>query len=579
MEIGGEAHQVAEIEFWDSDSGRVLQKSATPLPEDSPEALLWVRPKALAQWTESAPLKLVAAALSASGGSGKVADIRGKLAGRVIEEGQWDNWWKKRTKALGNLPAHFESTKSPKGNEYRLVSSVDEVPADWSAPSKSKPVPLKAWREWLQAGSLEEVPGRYPTKPVVEALAKWDDGATIEQVLIRLAVSAEAVLSKGEVSAQEAENWLAAIAQAAIRRRETGGTDPRGYDAARAGEVLARLSRIAGDRTPHELLLEAGALDGDADAWRRGFLAGMWESFEGDDARELYLRSSGVLGRQARGDLAREMGLAAFGPDISEQRHPELDRLLDTLPESQRDEVLREVIASAALDQKEGVLSYIADTRHASGDEHLTLRILAVLLLSGGEGQLVARTSWELAESLASPDAYGPEVEALYENTAARVQGIISFKAGNLEELKEAHEAELERERQEQDRLRQQVRERNAELAANREESRLELRQDMLLAIGEVLQSVRRRGNTEELAGNVEAGLTLALRAGGAEPLGAVGETAAYNPEHHSFIGNAPEGGMDASGLVSIVAPGVIARGAVHGDRVLLKAQVTHEAG
>jgi hypothetical protein len=158
-----------------------------------------------------------------------------------------------------------------------------------------------------------------------------------------------------------------------------------------------------------------------------------------------------------------------------------------------------------------------------------------------------------------------------------------------LEELREAQETLLERERQEQERLRQQVRERNAELASNREESRLEIRQDMLLAVGEVLQSVRRAASVEELAGNAEAGLTLALRAGGAEPLETPGEQVAYDPgkhhlenyhlEKHDLEKHHAEGGLPGSSLVRVVAPGVVYRGGIHGDRVLLKAHVKHEAG
>ncbi len=145
--------------------------------------------------------------------------------------------------------------------------------------------------------------------------------------------------------------------------------------------------------------------------------------------------------------------------------------------------------------------------------------------------------------------------------------------AAELENLRLSHSAELERERREQERLRQQVRERNAELAANREESRLEIRHDMLLAVGEVLQSVRRRESLEEVVGDVEAGLTLALRAGGAETLETPGATVSYKPQWHHAKGEVPD-----SGAVKVLAPGVIVRGRIHGDKVLLKAHVKHEA-
>ena len=280
IELDGKPVGVYRVDFW----GREVKRPdnwLTPLAPDCPEALLVERPGELASWVEDAPLKLVALALSVDGGTGKVADIRARLAGRVIEEGRWKNWWNKRTRALATMPGHFKFVKAPRGNEYTLLSHMEDVPADWIPPAKLKSRTSTDWRQWLLSGAPEDVPGRYPTKPVIDALAKWDDEETIEQVLTRLEVTAEGLMSKGEMAAQEAEGWLSAIARAAIRRRAAGGPDPRGYDAARAGEVLARLAGIAGKRTPQELLLQAGALDGVTDAWRRGFLAGLWESFRG----------------------------------------------------------------------------------------------------------------------------------------------------------------------------------------------------------------------------------------------------------------------------------------------------------
>ena len=584
-EINGNSVETVAVDFWGEEQ-RKPTSQLTPLDWDSPEALLWRRPEQLAPWADEAPLKLIALALSAGGGQGKAADVREKLSGRVIREEDWDNWWKKRSRALGSLPDYFQSVKAPRGNDYRLLTSFDDVPSDQAAPVKSRPVSLKAWREWLLSGSPEDAPGRYPTKPVAEALAKWDDAETVEQVLIRLAVSAEALLTRGELSAQEAEGWLTAIAHAAIRRREIGRPDPRGYDAARAGELLARLSRIAGERTPQDLVLKAGALDGEEEAWKRGFVAGMWESFEGDDAREMYRKSSAVLGRQARGDLAREIALAAFDPGYTTRRNSELDRLIDMLPEDQRTQILQEMIASANPAQRDGVLDYIASSRHASGPENLGLRQIAALILDREQGELTKRTSKELADVIApritaEAEASFPAMSAqivlqrrpaLLEVAAASVEEVIAGKNQELRNQQQAHEAEIQRERQEQERLRLQIQSLGAELAAQREESRLEVRMDMLLAVGEVLQSVYANRGAEEIAGSVTAGLTLALRAGGAELLETPGETVGFKPQWHQAKDDLPE-----SAPVEVIAPGIIARGGLHGDRVLLKAQVRHE--
>ena len=585
VEINGNTLQVVSVDYW-GDRQSTQTSTLTMLGEDSVEAALWDRPGELASWAEEAPLKLIALALSVGGGKGKAADIREKLSGRVIEEEQWDNWWKKRSRSLGALDDYFESAKATKGNDYRLLTSVDDVPSDWTAPTKSKPVPIKVWKEWLLSEVPEEAPGRFPTKPVVEALSKWDDAETIEKVLIRLAVSAEAVLYKGDMSAQEAEGWLTAIAHAAIRRREIGRPDPRGYDAARAGEALARLARITGDRTPPELLLRAWSLDGEIDAWRRGFAAGLWEVFDGDGARDLISKLSAVLGR--RGDrvaLVREVAAAAFGPNYAERRHSFLDRLVDALPQNERHELIMELITSSVNGPQDrvGFLVYITESRHAAETsdavERLRILLTSTLLLTNGSGEIPARTSRELTNAMADPDGYSLEIQAVFAEAAKRANEGKLHAVAEMQKWQQTLEEEIEQERQEQERLRQQVRERNAELASNREESRLEVRQDMLLAVGEVLQSVRRAASVEELAGNAEAGLTLALRAGGAEPLETPGEQVAYDPEKHHLENHHAEGGLPGSSPVRVVAPGVVYRGGIHGDRVLLKAHVKHEAG
>ena len=591
VELDGNTVEVFTVDFWGTEVKRP-DSWLTLLAPDSPESLLLHQPEALAAWAEDAPLKLVALALSVGGGTGKVADIRAKLDERVLEAGKWENWWKKQPQQMRKLPACFKITKVGRDSEYSLLTYFDAVPvaseikAHKTVGAASKGAPTLAdWREWLSRGTHGPAPGRFPTKPVADALAKWPE-ESVEQALLRVILSSEEALSTANTSAQTAEGWLKAVAQASLRWREIGGSDPRGYTAARVGEVLARLARVAGDRTPQELLLQAGALDGATDAWRRGFLAGMWDAFEGEDARDLYRTSSATLGRQARGDLAREIFLAAFTPDFSERRHSGLDRLLDSMPEDQRQQLLQEVIATANAGQRASLLHYISQSRHAEGVNREGLRLMASLLLGDGTSEFEDRVSRELADALepknhsvnADPVSWSfsvstPTVTVL-RNTQQRLDSIVAVNNAERTELQASHEDQLEQEKQEQERLRQQVRERNAELAANREESRLELRQDMLLAVGEVLQSLSARSDRDGLAGDVAAGLLLALRAGGAEPLGVAGERVPYNKEEHSASEN-----IQKSGTVKIIAPGVIYRGGVHGDRILLKALVKHEAG
>ena len=577
VELDGNTVEVFAVNFW----GQELKRPdnwLTPLPPGSPEALLLDRPWALASWTEEAPLKLVALALSSGGGEGKMADIRAKLDGRVLETGKWENWWKKQQQQMRKLPACFKIVKTGRDSKYNLLTWYDSVPAaselksDFkSAGTADKGAPATDdWRKWLESSTHEPPPGRFPTRQVATNLAKWP-AKTIEQALLRVIVSAEEALSSDSPSPQVAEGWLRSVAQASLRWRETAGPDTGGYTAARVGGVLARLARIAGDRTPQELLLRAGVMDGDADAWRRGFAAGMWEAFDGDDAREMYRRSAAVLGRQARGDLAREIVLAAFGPEFSESRHSALDRLLDALPDEDRERLLHEAVASLSQSQREGLLHYVANSRHAQGDDRFVLRLITALTLHDEGSELAKRASRELADAAEDPARFGKPVQSVFAATVSRAGEVKSRAQAEVQVRSADAQAQIEQERQEQERLRQQVRDLDAELAAKRELSRLEIRRDMLFAIGEVLQSVLRRSNLEEVVGDVEAGLGLALRAGGAELINTAPE--GYDPRLHQSSEKIVE-----SSQVKVLIPGVIVRGRTHGDLVLLKAQVEHEA-
>ena len=563
---------VVAVDFW-GDQQRRPERSLTPLDDKSPEAVLWERPSELAKWANDAPLKLIALALSVSGGSGRVADIREKLDDRVPGI-KWDGWWRKAPAQMRLLPQHFSVTRVGKDSEYKLLSSVDAVPAATDVKDTDKKSPTATdWKNWLQADTHSPAPGRFPTKATLDALALWP-APTVERALLRVIVSAEEALASRGINPQAAEAWLRAVAQASLRWREVDGNDPRGYTAARVGEVVARLARVAGDRAPQDLVLQAGAIDGVTDAWRRGFLAGMWESFEGEDVRAMYLEATAVLGRQARGDLAREIALAAFGPEIPDRRHADLDRLLDALSESERMQTLEEIIARASAAQKAGVQEFIASSRHASGRDRLGIRLKGVLTVSSPEDKFAQRTSEELAAALDEPQKYGEDVQTVLGALSGKVVEARSSASAEVRKRSEEAQSNIEAERQEQERLRQQVRERNAELAANREESRLEVREDMLLFSGELLQAASQWTTLEEAKRDALAGLALTLRAGGAEPLEKEGNIVDYDPGKHQADAAIHEGCR-----VKVIASGVIYRGGNLGDRVLLKARVTHEVG
>ena len=574
VEEGGNRPSVV---FWaernSGDTDEIPPGLLTSLVDNSPEAMLWERPGELESWAKERPLQLVALALSIEGGTGKTADIKEKLDGRVSLGGKFATWWN-RTRPKLNLPEpqkHFKVDK----NAFVLLSSVGEVPPDADLPTFL----LSEWNYWLS--NETGAPPPWSKWPKAEAFAAFDNALEqlrdidAEQSLLLVMNGAEEFLASGKTSKPAATNWLETVGRTFLRWRDCTGTDSYSSRTAQAIGILARLCEIVGyAKSGQQWLLLAH----DDDSWQQGVAAGMWAASRGANdrarRRSLFQTTSELLGRQGRADLAREIALSALRVEYTPPRYSEIDQYLQDLTGSEDTvQYLYELIALAeAAGATDKVLDYIANSRHASGPENLSLRLMAALTLSKGQGEFATRVSREMADVVGTPSAYGPELLAVLKETKASFERAIADKDREMAELRQAHEAELERERVEQDRLRQQVRQRNADLAARREESRLEIRRDMLLAIGEVLQSARLGVSCDEVAGKVEAGLRLALRAGGAEVLDSA-------PDGYDVRLHRSEEELTNSTPVRVVAPGVIVRGETDGDLVLLKAKVSREAG
>ena len=146
--------------------------------------------------------------------------------------------------------------------------------------------------------------------------------------------------------------------------------------------------------------------------------------------------------------------------------------------------------------------------------------------------------------------------------------------AEGLDQQRENHSMDLKRRDDEEERLSRQIRTLRAQLTKERQESYLEIRKDMLLRIGDILQRAYLSDDAPEVKlSQVRELLPMALEDGGTELLGKVGEIVPYDPRlHHSWE-------KVASGsMVRVNAPGVIARGGSFGDLVILKANVNQQA-
>ena len=519
------------------------------LPGDGLETLLYNQPDRAQSWVESAPLKLLAATLADLDAPAKAGVIRGKLQYLLIStDTKWSAWWD-RLRAAADDSGCFRIVKNKSGAITTIafsgmVASVPACPLPPPHPTarKAKPANQADWKKWLVSDTDEPPPGAggYPTKAAIAAISKLRS-KDVEKGLARIIRASEGFVDSVNPSPRDAEAWMEAVGLASCRRLESRRERTPCDLTETVGEILARLAEFA-------------KLD----------------------------RSSPSLLR-----AARELAPSAFQVGDTRRSHASLDRLLDSLAPKQRTQLIRElVVQSDGLETpKEGVLRYVGSSRHVTGRERLPMIIIATLVLTDGRGEIPDKASTELAEALASPEKYSRSVQTLTSATQSRhareLGELRRQHSDELESVKGSHENELEKLRmshadrlavaeQEHERLRSQRRQIEATMSSGREESRLEVRHDMLLSVGDALQrSYRDDRSARDQLDEVVRTLASALRAGDAEVLESVGSNVSFDPKfHHS---PAP---ISAGAPVTVSAPGVIA-----GERVILKANVTASSG
>ena len=424
-------------------------------------------------------------------------------------------------------------------------TNADEAPKEPS-PSKSKPPRPKAasqadWKKWFLSDANEPPPDLYPKKAVSNALAKWP-GKSIDKATNRAIWGAKEFLIESRAPKRAAAGWLEAVARILFRWYECTKED---FASMPVGVVLAGLTGIAGyDKTTQDLLLKA---------------------------------SIPLLGRQSRS---------------------ELDLLVDALLPDERVQFIQGMIVQSAAGEapKVGVLNYLNSSPHPESfapPHRLKLLTLGAILLAEGQEPVISQASSELAEAIdgSASGRLAPNMQRWLESSREQYAGLLS----QMESQRQSYQSNLDRERhekerlrrefenkqreldtarREQERLREQVRTFRATMASRREESRLEVRRGMLLAIGDILQRACWQGrNSEERLDDVIATLPKALHEGGAEVYGTVGETVPYDPVlHHSTAG------MSQGTLVQLAAPGVIVRSSESRNRVILKANVVEKS-
>lgn len=550
-------------------------------------------PSELQSWASEAPLRLVAAALH------MLPERTGtrKEIGKVLENWEialtpkWDNWWK-RVQPMLRDSKYF----AVKSHQITALCAPNAIPAEplpaASRSRKSKAATEKSpsklereWHEWFLC-KTDTAPVRGLTKEAQNALNKIAAESPVAPILERVAGAAEEILASGNAPKKRATGWAQLLCQASARRLDVAAPCPGGDMAATVGATLSRLVEAAG--FPSEsvrLLCQAGALLAkQPEVWRKEFAAGMWQAIGNSQSgsrqwlRLAFQRSTD----QDKAAIIREITLVALsaGGSASAVRHIQIDGLLEHLPPADRTAFLQDLViqAAAGAAPKHAILDYITRTRHSAESPHtaqgLTLLTLAALLLADGPAEVADRAARRIGELLANPPTHtdNPVWDALLADGRQRFAALNARLSDEMERQRLHYEERLAESQQESERLNRQAQRLRAELEAGREASKLDIRQDMLTVISETLYSLRQQqGNADEMLRLVEIRLALALRAGGAEEFGTVGETTAYDPVRHQTNESIRLGSM-----VRIASPGAVVKGKLTGDRVLVKARVLY---
>ena len=592
----------------------------------SPEAELPEAPDPA--WVLDAPLRLLAYALhTMHDRTGKAAEIKAVLQSQVEPSVKWSHWWQ-QTQEMVAQSDHFKL-----GSRPTTITLLSEEINDIPSPPLPPPPPPKAQREWLQwfQGEADDVPSKSgnPVKAAHDALNICPP-ESLGRALRRTRRAARNFLSIEKPAESAAKEWAHLLSNAAQRWRSrpdaSDGANSR--TAARMAELMAELITVAG--FPGESvrwLCQAGVLlDEPHETWRQAFVAGLWDamSHSNRDFRN-WGKSFSLMPQRDREGSARAIALAAFtggASPVPPARFPVLDALLSYMSDTESAAFLRNlvVLGISGKAHRQSVVNYIAHAHNASHPQkHLDAAVPAFILLTDGHGPVAAQAAQGIAQALDDDNGAGPlswdallsesrqritsqraaltdQIEELhtaqekqrlcYENRLAQSdretarllsesrQRIASQRAAFTSQIDELRAAEEKQRRCYENRLAQSNAETarlRAEIAAGREESRLDIRQDMLTVISETLYDLRgRQDSPQDLLRLVETRLSLALRAGGAEEFGTIGETAPYDPIQHQSDGEIRPGSP-----VRIAAPGAVVRGKLTGDRVLVKASVT----
>lgn len=538
------------------------------------------------EWITKAPLRLLAWALDGMPQrTGKVGDIKAALQDLVEPTRKWKVWWDLVRSMLDDV----EAFKRSKTGITLLAAEITDVPA-YPLPTKilkaaphqrqsspARPEVLK-WSQWFE-GMSDDLPSKNG-RPVNAAFAAIDEcpSSAIQPALYRIIRAAEDLLSSEQPSKGAAEGWAQLLSQAALRLRSHYAPYDDAALPGHAAQLIAQLIEIAAfPRAAGDWICQAGALpDGEPETWRTEFASGLWHILPHSrhDIRIWFDKAFAQMASRDKAAIASEIALAAFAVGGSPIPPSRIDGLLAPLRAEDKPVFLRNLIVRSAAGKaaQRNALDYIVHSQNElSRAQQINLGALSTVLLPDAPTSLTEHAAQKIAHSLDDPAGSGdPAWDALL---SASRQHIAAQRANWQSDINALQEEMDNQQRSYETRLAERadlVARLRAEIAAGREESRMDIRQDMLIVISETLQSVRQKQHDPaKMLQLVTDRLRLALRAGGGEEFGSIGEAVDYDPVRHRA-----DEPIATDTPVRILLPGAMVKGKSTSGRILVKARV-----
>ena len=562
---------------------RTLRKAS----EEGLEVRLHVNREAVLELVENAPLRLVAAALVDLGRSATTTELREKLTRDVIDQPNWNRWWRRvqaglkesrrsisyspRRKSMRLIANHPDDINPVSLNELSGPSSNSRAREVRAAPPRSVPR-LSEWVMWIHGDEEGDVPRGAPPeglRPVLQTCPSL----LVSRSTNRLVRGIEQrVTSSLRPAGPSSMTWLGCLADILTRWVETGE---------HLEEIpLPKIIQLLAQAT-HTL-----------DSAEYGNLAEWLTSYVSRSTRNVEQVARALLSADTK--IPREeKGIGKILEHVSAQlEESTLELLYQSMIEtnsyqppdlgtwrSLKPEVRAEILSSVLVNVHDPVS--ITEVGHLLNREwgvsnpherHYLFKPVAVAWLMheqlrGDAGDFLRNALRSNLGGAAPESSHMVEwrdlSESLSNDVVAQLREELTREKESELQSRAATESELER-------VKRQVRHLRGELHNASRVAVLDLTRDALLVLGETVQQLvsSTAPDTSKIA-DAEAGIRLALGALGAELFGEVGQVIDFDSRLHE-----PDSHIAGECQVEVTAPGLRFTRGVDTPFVLVRAEV-----